>query len=325
MQGLELSRLFYNDIVNPLLQKNLGEAWHRLALGLVGEGSECFGFDDAFSQDHDFGAGLCIWVPQEEKQTLAPRITQALAEIPKEFMGFTVRMGMDDTAQTAQRMGIFSIEEFYARFTNSPTPPATWQQWYLIPEHFLAVCTNGDVFYDGLGQFTAFREQLLAFYPEDVRKKKLAARLGAMAQSGQYNLLRLIERGNGAAAYLACSRFVENALASYFLIHKKYMPFYKWAFNSLDRLPQGKEFSVLLQKLMSLNFIELTTPHAKEQAYVTVQTLIENVCTCIVQLLLAQQLSTNHEPWLMVQAQELQASITHPQIQGLPLLHGTQG
>ncbi len=31
----------------------------RIAVGLVGKGSDCFGFDDVLSQDHDFGTALC--------------------------------------------------------------------------------------------------------------------------------------------------------------------------------------------------------------------------------------------------------------------------
>ncbi len=322
MQGLKLSRIFYHEAAEALLQKELGADFQLLAAGLVGEGSECFGFDDKHSRDHDFGAGFCLWLRQQDKESLTPRIEAALARLPRKFMGFDVRMhgkkateGADPHATPVQsgRVGIFSIEEFYARFTNAPTPPDTWQAWYTLPEHFLAVCTNGDVFFDGLGEFSRFRNTLLHFYPEDVRKKKLAARLGVMAQSGQYNLLRSLQRSNLPAAYLACTRFVENAVASYFLIHQRYMPFYKWAFTSLEKLPQGKDFSQQLQELMCINLLQ--NPQ-------DVNEKIESICLHMVQLLQAKGLSTLSEPWLMAQAQYLQDSITHPQIQGLPLLHG---
>ena len=58
MQGLELAKRYYEEVGRPMLEREFPELLPRLAAGLVGEGSECLGFDDAISQDHDFGAGL---------------------------------------------------------------------------------------------------------------------------------------------------------------------------------------------------------------------------------------------------------------------------
>ncbi len=322
MQGLRLSRLFYEEAATPLLQKHLSSHWRHLAFGLVGEGSECFGFDDALSRDHDFGAGFCVWIAQEHMPTLAPLVQEALQALPRTFMGFQVRThGQDGEAEQkiGQRVGLFSIEEFYARFTNGTTPPQTWQDWYRLPEHFLAVCTNGAVFYDGSGAFSAFRQALLNFYPEDVRKKKLAARLSVMAQSGQYNVLRMLERGDGVGATLACTRFAENALAAFFLVHKRYMPFYKWAFKAAQTLPQGQVFANLLQRVLAQNCMELA--QHKENISL-LQQAVEALCLHMVALLQEHGLSPLQEPWLMAQAEYVQNSITLAQIKALPVSHG---
>ncbi len=307
MQGLTLSRMFYYDALEPILKNILGTDIQHLAIGLVGEGSECFGFDDLYSQDHDFGAGICIWVRQEEYTRFAPEIANAFSLLPTRFMDFTVRIDSESTIpRPDQRMGLFTIENFFQRFINKSQVPKTWQEWYVIPEHFLATCTNGDVFYDGLGDFTTFREALLSFYPEDVRKKKIASRLATMAQSGQYNLLRLLKRQDGIGASLACMRFLENALACYFLLQKKYMPFYKWAFKSLETLAKGKDFSLLLKNLLTYNLVELTQNKVSEQDYNIMQNNIEQVCLFIIETLKEQGLSISKETWLMSQAEQVQ-------------------
>lgn len=67
-----------------------------------------------------------------------------------------------------------------------------------------------------------------AFYPEDVRLKKLAARLAVMAQAGQYNYPRCLRRGELVAAQLALAAFMDAAMSAVYLLNRRYAPFYKW-------------------------------------------------------------------------------------------------
>lgn len=60
MRGLELAERFYEEVGRPLLTEEYPFELPRIAVGLVGEGSECFGFDDEVSRDHDWGPGFCI-------------------------------------------------------------------------------------------------------------------------------------------------------------------------------------------------------------------------------------------------------------------------
>ena len=50
MKGLELSRKYVEGIYLPFLKEEFPELLERMAIGLVGEGSECFGFDDEISR-----------------------------------------------------------------------------------------------------------------------------------------------------------------------------------------------------------------------------------------------------------------------------------
>ena len=79
-----------------------------------------------------------------------------------------------------------------------------------------------------------------------------------MAQAGQYNLPRSLQRGNSMAAMLAAARFAEAALSMAFLLNRRYMPFYKWAGRLAETLPVlGAEASEAVEKLCDLVAAEL--------------------------------------------------------------------
>ena len=66
MKGLELAEKFYKEYGEKMIDENFSHIKQYLAFGLAGSGSECLGFDDNISQDHDFEAGFCIFIPDED-------------------------------------------------------------------------------------------------------------------------------------------------------------------------------------------------------------------------------------------------------------------
>ena len=77
MKGLDLCRQYYFDIGRPLLYEKFPEVMPRCAAGLVGDGSECLGYDDDISQDHDFGPGFCLWLTAEDFRAYGAQIQEA--------------------------------------------------------------------------------------------------------------------------------------------------------------------------------------------------------------------------------------------------------
>ncbi len=85
MKGLELSRLYYREIFLPECRKRFPSAEGHFAAGLVGAGSECFGYDDDWSQDHSFGPRLCIWLTQEDQARYGPDLSSLWHSLPEPF------------------------------------------------------------------------------------------------------------------------------------------------------------------------------------------------------------------------------------------------
>ena len=108
---------------------------------------------------------------------------------------------------------MFRIGDFFERITLFREAPAQndYASWLSLDDATLATATNGQVFADPLGVFSKTR-QGFKFMPEDIRLSLISRRLGMMAQAGQYNLLRMLQRGDGAAAMLSIHEFV-NATA----------------------------------------------------------------------------------------------------------------
>lgn len=248
MKGLELSQKFYLEYGLPMIKNRFPYYENRIAVGLVGPGSECYGFDDDISTDHDFGPSFCMWLTDEDYEEIGVRLSDEYCELPKAFMGYKRII----TANGEGRVGVFRIGDFYRKFTGKPDATLTLNDWLLIPEHFLAEATNGKVFRDDLGEFSNIRSLLSDYYPEDIRLKKIAARAAKMAQSGQYNYFRAMSRSELVTARLSIDEFIRNTLSMLYLLNKKYQPFYKWAFRGMENFNILAEARELIVELVLL-------------------------------------------------------------------------
>lgn len=235
MNGMELARGYFEEYGLPMLRKEFPELLPHLAAGLFGSGSECFGFDDEVSRDHDFEPGFLLLLPGEDVigRRSAFLLERAYAHLPKEYEG--VKRSFLQPVGGARR-GVLRTADVFLEKTGSADGILSPEMWLRVPEHALAEAVNGELFFDGSGEATAIRERL-RYYPEDVRRKKLAGNLLLMAQSGQYNYLRCLQHGENAAAQLAAAEFVKSGMEVIFLLNRAYQPYYKWSFRALRALP----------------------------------------------------------------------------------------
>ncbi len=198
-----------------------------------------------------------------------------------------------------------------------------------IPETALCTATNGEVFEDPLGEFSAIREGLLSYYPEDVRIKKIAARAAFMAQSGQYNYARAMKRKELVAAKLALAEFMSNTISMVYLLNKRYMPFYKWSHRGMRELPLLSEIGDILHLLAAMEEQSGAWEGTKETDYLYTLNgndkcvvIIEAVCNLVLQELAAQGLTEGEDNFLESHTMGMMDKIKDPYIRSLQVMEG---
>lgn len=246
MKGLEEARKFYEEAGAEMISRNFGDFENRIAVGLVGHGSECFGFDDKTSRDHDFETGFCLWLTKDDEEKIGFRLMRAYDKLVKSVNGERADRVVENGFQ-----GVFVTGDFYRRYTGCDGAPKTWQDWLYTNSAYFAEATNGEVFRDDLGEFTKIRNEILHGMPEDVRIKKIGSCALKAAQSGQYNYARCLAHGEEGAAMLALFEFVTNAIELAFLLNRKHCPYYKWALRSMDGLDKFAELKQPLEYLLT--------------------------------------------------------------------------
>ncbi|MEW6077283.1 MAG: DUF4037 domain-containing protein [Thermodesulfobacteriota bacterium] len=299
MQGLTLSRKYFEAHGLPLIESRFGHVRDRIAAGLVGDGSECFGFDDELSRDHDWGPGFCVWLTADDYLAFGPALQEAIDGLPTVFEGFGPRR---QSRWGQDRVCVFEIGAFYRRFIGCGQPPDDPEDWLMLPETALAACTNGEVFTDPPDEFSRRRRVLLDFYPEDVRLKKIASRCMTIGQSGQYNYPRCVKRGDVFGARYAMTKFCADYFSAVFLLNKRYLPFYKWVGRAASTLP--------LLGPASLDKITRLMGEAADPA--RCRELIESLCADLVGVLRAEALTEGTGDFLADHGPEVQRRIQHP-------------
>jgi len=223
----------------------------RIAVGIVGEGSDCFGYDDVISRDHDFGTGVCLWIPEEDKEVYGTELAAAYEALTDsaERSYYTKRL--------RERRGVMTIRAFYSNILQIDCDPKaaalTMAQWYGLDHSCLKTATNGAVFRDDLGEFTAFRRALLRYYPESVWRRRMAEQLHIYSASLQVNYARCMVRRDIVAAQLCRDRGLQAAMELFFLLKREYPPYYKWTYRALKELDGEGGFSEKIRELAETN------------------------------------------------------------------------
>ena len=307
MKGIEISKAYFNEYGLAMLKNDFPEILPYLCVGLVGSGSDCYGFDDETSRDHDFEPGFCIFLPDEDviDRRTEFLLERAYAKLPKEFMGLKRSLV---SPVGGRRNGVIRICDFYLNKIGCSDGNLNVRDWLTVSESYLFEATNGEIFFDNYGEFTEIRNRILHM-PEDIRLKRLAGNLLLMAQSGQYNYSRCLSHGETGAAQLAVIEFVKAAMKTVFLLNKKYMPYYKWSFRAMRNLEHFSAFSDSFEYL-------LTSENDSETAEVKIG-VIEDIAGMIIGYLIENNMTKAICGDLEKHAYSVNDSINDPNIRNL--------
>lgn len=246
LPGLQLSELFYTEVVQPILAAEFPGLPYSAAL--LGPGSEILGYDTARSTDHEWGPRLLLFVTEPDYEASAALMHAVMrAQLPPVFRGYSTHFGAPDVegVQVPEAHHAGPVEHKVlvstpARFCLEhlgldPLRGLSVPDWLIMPQQTLLELTAGRVYHDGLGTLAALRARL-AWYPPDVWRFLLASQWQRISQQEPF-VGRTGEVGDEVGSQLIASTLVRDLMRLVFLVERRYAPYSKWfgtAFTRLD-------------------------------------------------------------------------------------------
>lgn len=254
MQGIELSRRFYTDLVAPWLADTQPGLSHAAAL--IGYGSELLGFDDETSRDHNWGPRLLLFLsPADFAQHADRLITSFAAVMPKEFLGEPIgwrsrphpaASGPEERGHLSHGLEVLTLRAFTTRMLGrSDVASLSSRDWLGLAEQRLLVFTAGAVFHDEPGELTRTRGTL-AWYPRDVWLYRLACQWRRIAEEQAF-VGRTAQVGDDLGSRVEAARMVREIMRLAFLLSRRYAPYPKWLGTGFALLPIAGDLTPLLQ------------------------------------------------------------------------------
>ena len=269
VSNLERSKAFFDNYGKRMIHTGFSDYEDRIAVGLVGEGSDCFGFDDEISTDHDYEPGFCMWLLQADYEEIGE-------ELQKEYEKLIKNHWDEDGVNLflSNRRGVFPMNDFYNRIlgtdldfekmAQSETVKEVDIPFSSIAEYQLATAINGEIFVDNLGCFTTVRKQIEEYYPKQIWRQKLAQCLHDFSQYGQSNYARMMARKDYVTAQICIVKAIEAAMDLTYLLSRTYAPYYKWKRKGLEKLATEQDKNSWTAKILALldEFVRLPNQEA---------------------------------------------------------------
>ncbi|HXB49103.1 MAG TPA: DUF4037 domain-containing protein [Streptosporangiaceae bacterium] len=253
MPGLDLARLYYNEVVRPLLDNECPGLAHSAAL--IGWGSEVLGFDSPRSTDHNWGPRLQVFLADDAADQ-AGRVSDLLAaRLPAEFRGYPTAFPASTDAGTRPSAHWVKVAGLRSWLTGAlgfnPAMEISLLDWLSVPTQVLAEITGGAVFHDGLGRdgLNAARAAL-AWYPHDIWLYVMACQWRRIGEEEAFPG-RCAEAGDELGSALITARLVRDLVRLVLLMQRRYPPYSKWLGTAFARTAAATELAPLLAAAMT--------------------------------------------------------------------------
>lgn len=244
MQGIDLSRRFYFEIVRTWLNEVAPSLRHSAVLG--GYGSELLGFDDETSRDHNWGPRVQILLSRESFDTFARRLVEEFSDVaPSSFLGEPIGWrsrphpaadGLEAVGVLAHGLEFHTLEaRLEAHLGLRSVENISSVEWLGFAEQRLLAFTAGAVFHDDDGRLGQARESL-AYFPDDVWLYKIACQWRRIAEEQAF-VGRTGQVGDDLGSRVVAARLIRDVMRMAFLLERRYAPYSKWFGSSFAKLP----------------------------------------------------------------------------------------
>ena len=257
--GLRLSRLFYENEVQPILKQHFPKL--RYSAALIGWGSEVIGFDTSRSRDHHWGPRVLLFLSERNFPNHQRAVSQSLStRLPYEFMGYSTNFSPPESngirhpvkinsGPVNHMVNIYTLKMFFqARLGIDPTRTIKTTDWLTMPQQRLLEVVAGEVFHDGLAQLEKIRTRL-KFYPHDIWLYILAAQWKRISQEEAF-VGRAGEAGDELGSQIVAARLVREVMRLALLMDKQYAPYSKWLGSAFNKLQVSKKLGPVLREVL---------------------------------------------------------------------------
>jgi hypothetical protein len=332
LPGIELSRVLYEEAVQPILRDHYPGL--RYAAARVGSGSEVLGFDTARSADHEWGPRLQLFLTPGDHARHGEDIRRLLAQrLPKQVRGWPThfrestdpldRSGLMELTDgpVNHRVDVLELDGWLHRQLGLRTAtgrPAV-RTWLAMPQQRLAETAGGAVFHDEPGALTEVRRGL-AWYPEQVWRYLLACQWQRISQEEAF-VGRCAEVGDDIGSAVVAARLVRDLMRLCLLLERRYAPYSKWLGSAFAQVPAAESLAPSLRGALAATDHTARERHLGD-AYEAVATL-QNA-SGLIDPVDPKRRPYHSRPFMVLRAERfahaLARTVVEPELRQLPLV-----